>query len=113
MKGAGPQKLLTNIISLVRFAIGESSILEPFSESVNSKFNEWLTQQEKAGKKFTAQQKEWLNMIKDHISESLSMGIEDFEYVPFNQKGGAYRAYKIFGKDLTTILNDLNVVLVK
>lgn len=112
VKGAGPQKLLTNIISLARFAIGESSILEPFSESVNRKFNEWMAQQEKAGKKFTAEQKEWLTMIKDHISKSLSIGIEDFEYVPFNQKGGAYKAYQLFGTKLETVLSELIDVLI-
>jgi type I restriction enzyme R subunit len=112
VKGAGPQKLLTNIISLVRFAIGESSTLEPFSESVNRRFNEWLAQQEAAGKKFTAEQKEWLNMIKDHIATSLTIDIEDFENVPFNQKGGAYKAYQVFGTELNDILNQLNVVLV-
>lgn len=35
MKDAEPQKMLTNIISLVRFAIGESQDLKPFPEIVN------------------------------------------------------------------------------
>ncbi len=34
VRGAGPQKLLTDIISLIRFAIGESDVLEPFTETV-------------------------------------------------------------------------------
>jgi type I restriction enzyme R subunit len=113
VKGAGPQKLLTNIISLVRYAIGESSTLEPFSEIVNRRFNEWLIQQEEAGKKFTLEQKEWLNMIKDHIATSLTIDIEDFENVPFNQKGGAYKAHQIFGTQLNNILKEMNTVLVK
>ncbi|WNZ29989.1 MAG: DEAD/DEAH box helicase family protein [Candidatus Bathyarchaeota archaeon] len=113
VKGATPEKLLTNIISLVRFAIGESAILEPFSETVNHKFQKWITQQEESGRKFTEEQKEWLKMIKDHIATSLSIGIDDFENVPFNQKGGAFRAYKIFGSQLIDVLKEMNVVLVK
>ena len=112
VKGAGPQKLLTNIISLVRFAVGESDILEPFPETVNRRFNEWLAQQEKAGVSFTPEQKEWLTMIKDHIATSLSIGVEDFELAPFYEKGGAARAYQLFGSGLNTTLEELNKVLV-
>ena len=112
VKGAGPQKLLTNIISLVRFAIGKSGILEPFSETVNRKFTEWLAQQEKLGRMFTPTQKEWLHMIKDHIATSLSIEMDDFELSPFNQKGGAFKAHQIFGTQLNNILQEMNTVLV-
>ena len=113
VKGAGPQKLLTNIVSLVRFAIGAVDTLEPFSETVNHRFDEWLAEQEKLGRKFTPEQKEWLIMLKDHIATSLSIGIDDFENVPFNQKGGAVKAYQLFGQELNNILEELNTVLAK
>jgi type I restriction enzyme R subunit len=73
VRGAGPQKLLTNIVSLVRFAIGAADVLTPFSETVNSRFTDWLAQQGKQGKSFTSEQLEWLNMIKDHIATSLTV----------------------------------------
>jgi len=110
VKSAGPQKLLTNIVSLVRFAIGAVDVLQPFSETVNQRFNDWL---EKQGRRFTPEQLEWLNMIKEHIATSLTMGIEDFENVPFNQKGGAIKANKLFGQELNKLLEELNTVLVK
>jgi type I restriction enzyme R subunit len=113
VRGAGSQKLLTNIVSLVRFAVGAVDVLEPFSATVNRRFDEWLSQQEKLGKKFTPEQKEWLVMVKDHIATSLSVGMDDFENVPFNQKGGAVKAYQIFGQELNKILEELNTVLVK
>ena len=113
VRGAGPQKLLTNIVSLVRFAIGAVDVLQPFSETVNRRFTDWLAQNEKQGKGFTSEQSEWLNMIKDHIATSLTIGIDDFENVPFNQKGGAIKASKLFGRELGKILDELNVVLVK
>jgi type I restriction enzyme R subunit len=113
VKGAGPQKLLTNIVSLVRFAIGAVDVLQPFSEIVNQRFNDWLSQQEKQGRRFTAEQLEWLNMIKEHIATSLVIGLEDFENVPFNQKGGAIKANKLFGQELDKILEELNTVLAK
>ena len=110
VKSAGPQKLLTNTVSLVRFAIGGVDVLEPFSETVSHRFSQWLAQQ---GTKFTPEQLEWLNMIKDHIATSLAIGIEDFENVPFNQKGGAIKAYQLFGQELNKIIEELNAVLVK
>jgi type I restriction enzyme R subunit len=113
VKGAGPQKLLTNIVSLVRFAVGSVDVLEPFTEEVSRNFEEWLNKQEEIGKQFTPEQKEWLNMIKEHITTSLSVGIDDFENVPFNQKGGAVKAYQLFGQELNKILEELNAVLVK
>jgi type I restriction enzyme R subunit len=113
VKGAGPQKLLTNIVSLVRFAVGTVDVLEPFSDVVNHRFSEWLAEQETSGEKFTDEQKEWLTMMKDHIATSLSIGMDDFENVPFNQKGGAIRAYQLFGQELSKILEGMNTVLAK
>ena len=110
VKGAGPQKLLTNIVSLVRFAIGSVDILEPFSEDVNRKFNNWLEKQEG---RFTPEQKEWLKMIKEHITTSLTINIDAFELSPFNQKGGAIKAYQLFGQELNNVIEELNMVLVK
>jgi type I restriction enzyme R subunit len=112
VRGAGPQKILTNIISLVRFAIGQSDVLEPFPEAVNRRFNQWLAEQDKMGRHFTAKQKQWLEMIKEHIAASASISIEDFEYTPFSQKGGVVKAYDVFEQELDKILEEMNKVLV-
>ena len=112
VRGAGPPKLLTNIISLVRFAIGNVDTLEPYTEEVNRRFEEWLSEQVKAGKAFTPEQREWLVMIKNHIATSLSIGMDDFEYAPFYEKGGAVKVSQLFSQDLEPLLNELNEVLV-
>ncbi len=111
VRRAGPQKLLTNIISLIRFAIGESDFLEPFPDIEDRKFKEWLASQERGGRRFTPEQMAWLEIIKDHISTSLSISAEDFEYTPFNEKGGAVRFYNVFGTDSDIILEELNEAL--
>ena len=113
VKAAGPQKLLTNIISLVRFAAGKADVLEPFSTVVDYRFTDWLIKQQVLGKHFTPEQIEWLNMIKQHITTSLNVGIDDFELSPFNQKGGAVKAYQLFGKELNKTIEELNTVLTK
>jgi type I restriction enzyme, R subunit len=113
VKGVGPQKLLTNIVSLIRFTTGEVDVLEPFPEEVNHNYTQWLNSQEKLGKHFTPEQKEWLNMIKEHITTSLNIDTNAFELSPFNQKGGAIKAYQLFGQQLNKIIEELNLVLTK
>lgn len=111
VKGAGPQKLLTNIISLVRFATGESKELRPFSETVDERFEDWIEAHEMVGHKFTPDQMEWLEMIKQHISTSLRIDMDDLEMAPFYERGGPIRAYKLFGQNLGEIMDELNEAL--
>ena len=111
VKGAGAQKLLTNIISLVRFAMGEADTLEPYPETVNERFDQWLSKQNEQGRKFTDEQMEWLRMIRDHVAASLTIEVDDFEYTPFNAKGGIQRVFQLFGENVGAILNDLNEAL--
>jgi len=112
VRGAGPQKLLTNIVSLIRFAIGRSDVLEPFPLTVEARFRLWLAEQLEAGRPFTSEQIEWLTRIKDHIATSLRIEMEDFEYTPFHDMGGPVRVYQLFGADLAGIMGELNEVLV-
>lgn len=111
IRKAGSQKLLTDIISLIRFTIGESKVLEPFEETVNVRFNNWLQEHESKEEQFTGEQIEWLNLIKEHIAASLSMEMEDFEYAPFFEKGGVVKVYNLFGDKLNGILEELNEAL--
>lgn len=112
VRKAGAKKLLTDIISLIRFATGQEDILEPFYETVNERFEQWLAKQERLARKFSNEQIEWLIMIKNHISTSLTIGIDDFELSPFYEKGGAVKVYQLFGPDVKSILRDFNEVLI-
>jgi hypothetical protein len=111
VKKAGPQRLLTDIISLLRFALGKENKLVPFAEIVNERFEKWIKQQEQQSKKFTPEQMNWLTKIKDHIASSLAIEKDDFELSPFIEKGGLIKAYKLFGNELDKILEELNEVL--
>ena len=111
VRGSGPQKLLTNIISLVRFALGQEQVLEPYPETVEHRFEQWLEAQQTQGRTFTEEQLDWLRLIKDHISTSLTIDMNDFEYAPFHEKGGPIKVYRVFGEDLNAILAELNKVL--
>ena len=66
------ENLLTDIVSLVRYGLGQSKTLIAFEEVVDERFEAWLKQQEMAGNIFDSEQIEWLTMIKNHIARSVT-----------------------------------------
>lgn len=112
VKGVGGKRLLTDVVSLVRFAIHQDEALTPFAQHVEARFENWLAQQENKGERFTDEQREWLYAIKDHIASSFGIERDDFDSVPFDQKGGLGKVYGLFGNRLDPLLAELNEVLV-
>lgn len=104
-------KDLVDIVALVKHALDPSTPLAPMGMTVEERYQEWLGEKEKAGVTFTADQKKWLDAIKDHIASSLAIEQDDLEEVPFNTIGGLGRAYELFGDRLAPILDELNVRL--
>ena len=108
----GKQRVLTDLVSLVRFALDEDDELVAFPERVRERFQAWLLQQENAGREFTPEQLRWLHWIADTVATSLGVSVEDFNTVPFVQHGGLGGAVKVFGAELKPLLEELNEVLV-
>lgn len=109
--GAGATYLLTDIVSLVRYALRREDKLVPSAEEGYERFRNWLVQSEARGRGFTAEQRAWLELIRDHIATSLSIELNDLEYTPFAQRDGTSRAYQTFSDGLLPLLNELNEVL--
>ena len=103
----GDTEQRTDLISLVRFAMGYNLFLEPFKVIVNRNFEKWLD-----GKDFNAEQHKWLEMIRDHIATSLDIRMSDFEYTPFAEHGNGAKVYQLFGDDLDNMLKELTKKLV-
>ena len=111
VRGASAGRLLTDVVSLVRFALRQDDHLVPFKERVDTRFQAWLVQQANRGRQFAEEQREWLRLIRDHIAGRLQIEMEDLDSVPFNQRGGAGKAYQVFGDQLTLLLDELNEAL--
>jgi type I restriction enzyme R subunit len=109
VRGA-PSKVLTNLVSLVRFAVTKDE-LTPFPDVVDERFTEWLAQQENSGRKFTPEQRTWLEDIRDHIAANVEITPDDFGYAPFAQRGGLGAAHRVFGAELKPLLDELTSVL--
>ncbi|RLA45743.1 MAG: restriction endonuclease subunit R, partial [Gammaproteobacteria bacterium] len=124
VRGAPPESKLPILISLIRLATGVTNVLEPFTELVNNRFENWLKQQalqrhsREGGNPvdidnvFSKEQLGWLNKIRDQIAQNAEMTVEDFNYIPFNQKGGLLKARELFGKELEPLISELNGYLI-
>jgi type I restriction enzyme R subunit len=110
-KVQGTAGKLVDIIALVRHAIDPATPLAPIGMTTEERYQGWLAEQAAAGVAFTADQRRWLDAVKDHIASNLSIDLDDFETVPFNQFGGLGRAHELFGDKLVAILDDLNARL--
>jgi type I restriction enzyme, R subunit len=133
VKGASAKRILTDLVSLVRYAMHQENELVPYPERVHANFNAWMAQQNslpplqgedrggdgalavrpelvegQSNRHFTPEQTHWLEMIRDHIAANLGIEKEDFEYAPFAQHGGIGKVYQLFGNDLPKVLEELN-----
>ena len=99
---------LVDLVAIVRHAIEPEEALVPVGEQVEAQYREWLVEKARERQEFTAEQRRWLDAIKDHIASSLAIELQDFENVPFNQWGGLGGAWQAFGEDLDGVLAELN-----
>jgi len=113
VRGAPVDQQLTEIVSLVRFALGMDEVLEPFGARVEQRFNLWIGRQKKAGREFTEEQWRWLKAIALFIAANVEIEPEDFMNVPaFADQGGLFKAREVFGGELTGLMDELQMVLV-
>lgn len=113
VKGAPVDQQLTEIVSLIRFALGYDNVLEPFAAKVEQRFNLWVGREKKAGREYSTEQMTWLRTIANFISANAEIGLGDFMNVPsLSDKGGILKARELFGSDLNDMLDELQGALV-
>ncbi|MBS0193867.1 MAG: DEAD/DEAH box helicase family protein [Proteobacteria bacterium] len=112
VRGAPSDKVLTDIISLVRFATGSADLLEPYAARVEQRFNLWIGRQIKAGRHFNEEQMHWLKAIRDYLAANVEIAPADLTRDhPFTDWGGVVAARRLFGAELNGMLEELNEVL--
>lgn len=113
VKGLDKKRQLTDLVSLVRFTLGLEGELKPFAEEVDRRFQAWIWRHNaQRGTAFSAEQTEWLRLVKEHIASSCSISREDFDYAKLADKGGLQKAWGLFGKELDILINEMNMELV-
>ena len=123
VKGASNRRILTDLVSLVRYAMHQENELVPYPDRVMANFKAWLAQQDSLplpagrgaggeGGRFTDEQRWWLQKMAEHIASNLGIEADDFGYAPFDQRGGLGRVHQLFGAELPTVIEGLNSALV-
>ena len=113
VRGANTQRVLTDLISLVRHALQPEEELAPYPELVQARYEAWLAAQEWGGKQFSAEQRWWLDRIAGYIGLNLRITPQDFEIDgEFVNRGGRWGAMETLGTDWLRLLEEMNVALV-
>jgi type I restriction enzyme R subunit len=111
VKGRSQAGRFADLVALVRFALEREQTLQPFAQTVNQRFNQWIERNIAKDIVFTPEQRAWLELIRDHIATAISIEPNDFNYAPFSQRGGLGKAHQLFGAELPKLLDELNEVL--
>jgi type I restriction enzyme R subunit len=108
-----PTRALSDMVMLVRYALGASASLEPLPATIAGRFNLWLGREERAGRTYTEAQRAWLTAIRDFIAVNVDISPEDLMEAPdFAAQGGLVRAHILFGDRLRPLLDELPEVLI-
>jgi type I restriction enzyme R subunit len=98
------KKSLVDIISMVKHAARKQEPLLTAEERVDRAF-----QQITADREFTDAQQQWLERIRAHLIENLSIDPEDFDDLPvFARHGGWAKADRDFDGELMEVLTTVN-----
>jgi type I restriction enzyme R subunit len=99
---------LVDIISMVKHAAADSSPLLTAEGRVNAAVAKVIE-----GRSLTADEQQWMEYIRLHLVQNLSIDREDFEAMPIlASHGGWGRANRVFAGHLDQIVADLNRELV-
>lgn len=97
-------KAMVDIISMVKHAAREDEELFTAQERVQRAMMRITGRQS-----FTPEQMEWLDRIRVHLVQNLSINRDDFDDIPvFSHHGGWGKANRVFSGQLTELLNDIN-----
>ena len=110
VRGSG-HRVSTDLVSLVRHALGHTDELVAYPDLVDQRFESWLHQQQSLGRNFTKEQIAYLHLIKARIAGTLTVTPADLQNPPFSTYGGLGKARQLFGNNLNPLLEELTLVL--
>lgn len=106
-----PSKNLTNLISLVRYALHHDDRLQDFAIVSISRYNLWVGRCMQKGIRFSPEQEAFLELIRDYIIANGIAEIADIQEI-CESLGGLYRAKALFKESLETLIDELGMALV-
>jgi len=111
VKGQTKAERIADFISLLKHEIEKTKELEPYNDTVEKRFKEWLATQRENKAQFTKEQLQWLECIKDHIATTAEIDADDFEVnAKLSNLGGLGKAVQVFGgsKEFGILIQKMN-----
>lgn len=109
--GGNPINELVALVALLRRITGIDEALTPYDKTVDRNFQTWVFKKQAGPLKFTAEQMEWLRMMKEHIATSIHIGKDDLDFAPFDASGGLGRMWQLFGDKTDEMIDEINEAL--
>jgi len=101
------QKEIVDIISMVKHAAKETEPLLSPDERVNQAIMKVTD-----GKKLNEEQQKWMEYIKEHLKQNMTLDEDDFSIVPaLSDRGGLNKFKKVFADDYNKIINEINLAI--
>lgn len=98
------KKALADIISMVKHAAMEDEPITSAQERVDRAVAK-VTE----GVLLTDEQQKWMEYIRNHLIQNLTIDLDDFDTLPvFERHGGRNRANTVFNNELERWINDIN-----
>ena len=110
-RGTTAHRRLTDLVSLIRFTLGEDEELVPYADRVRQRYDGWLLQQRQAGVTFSPTERWWLDRIVQVIAASAGISPADLDNPPFIENGGADGAVRDLGNRAGSLIDELNRAL--
>ncbi len=112
-------KQLVDIIQIIKYEWNMIPEIYSFEDHVRKNYKDWIFErnQNKQGSRgagtepFTAEQLQWLELIRDYIAINASITAQDMRSGKFAELGGPMKFARVFGKEAEAIMNELNYKL--
>ena len=101
-------RTLTDLVSLIRFTLGEDDSSVPYADRVKERYAGWLLQQKQAGVTFSDTERWWLDRIVQVIAASAGISPADLDNPPFIENGGTDGAIRDLGDRAAALIEQLN-----
>ncbi len=100
-------KDLVDIISMVKHAAVATEPLLTVDERVNKAMDKIAS-----GRIFTAEQLKWLDYIREHLKQNMTISIDDLKALPvFDNRGGFSKFKKVFPDTYNYIIDEINTAI--
>ena len=102
------RRTLTDLVSLLRFTLGQDEELVPYATRVRERYAGWLAQQEQAGTTFGPSERWWLDRMAEVIAVSAGITPDDLDAAPFTERGGVDGVLRDLGDRAGVLVEELN-----